>query len=89
MADRGCLMNSMRYNPSQALRLLLDPLISAVFRQVETDFRGFLHSEPDETRTPYPGRFCGYVPSGLFLPAPRMSGHRFSKFLSITTTVSG
>ncbi|WP_155763649.1 hypothetical protein [Pantoea agglomerans] len=34
-------MNSMRYNPSQALRLLLDPLISAVFRQVETDFRGF------------------------------------------------
>jgi hypothetical protein len=82
-------MNSMRYNPLQALRLLLDPLISDSSAKLNPDFGGFLHSESDKTQTPYPGRFYGYVPSGLFLPVPRMSGHRYSKSLSITTTVSG
>lgn len=57
-------MNSMRYNPSQAQRLLLDPLISAVSRQVEDRIRGFLHLESGKLQTPYPGRFCGYVLSG-------------------------
>lgn len=58
-------MNSMRYNPSQAQRLLLDPLISDLSRQVEDRIRGFLHSEPDETRTPYPGRFLRIRPIRL------------------------
>lgn len=40
--------------------------------------RGFLHSEPGENEALHPGRFYGYVPSGLFFPEPRMSGHRFS-----------
>lgn len=38
-----------------------------------------MHSEPGKCRAPYPGRFNGYVPSGSVLPAPRMSGHRFSR----------
>ncbi|MDF7662754.1 hypothetical protein PUG81_27680 [Erwiniaceae bacterium L1_54_6] len=50
-------MNSMRYNPSQALRLLLDPLISESSAKMMTDFGGFLHSEPGKTEAPYPGRF--------------------------------
>jgi len=40
----------MRYNPSQATRLLLDPLISDSSAKLMTDFGGFVHSGSGKLR---------------------------------------
>jgi len=39
-------MNSMRYNPSQALRLLLDPLISEPSAKLRQNSGGFCIQSP-------------------------------------------
>lgn len=43
MAAECCVMWCMRYNPSQAMSLLLDPLISDDSAKFQTDFGGFVH----------------------------------------------
>lgn len=44
MAAGCCFIWCMRYNPSQALSLLLDPLISEDSAKFQTDIGGFVHS---------------------------------------------
>jgi hypothetical protein len=50
----------MRYNPSQATRLLLDPLISVSSAKMMTDVGGLCIQAP-EIPLPAPERFTGHV----------------------------
>jgi len=70
----------MRYNPSQASRLLLDPLISEDSAKFHADFGGFVHSDSGKSPLPAPERFTGHAQS-LFVSG---SPHFFRK-PSITT----
>lgn len=47
MAAGCCVMWCMRYNPSQATRLLLDPLISDDSAKFQTDFGGLCIQAPE------------------------------------------
>lgn len=64
----------MRYNPLQALRLLLDPLISDSSAKLMTDFGGFLHSGSGKSAVTFSRTFYGYAPSrySISLPPARM-----------------
>jgi hypothetical protein len=70
MAAGCCFLWCMRYNPSQASRLLLDPLISDDSAKFQTDFGGFVHSGSGETPSPAPERFNGHVLSLFVYGSP-------------------
>ncbi|AST69704.1 hypothetical protein BFG07_14085 [Kosakonia cowanii] len=63
MAAVCCFMWCMRYNPSQALRLLLDPLISAASAKLLNRFRGFLHSGSGKPAVTCSRASFGHAPS--------------------------
>ena len=62
MAAGCCFLWCMRYNPSQATRLLLDPLISDDSAKFLTDFGGFVHSGSGNSPSPAPERLSGHAP---------------------------
>jgi len=57
-------MNCMRYNPLQAQRLLLDPLIILRSAKFERDFQGVFAFRARSIPRSVPWTFYGYVPSG-------------------------
>lgn len=64
MAGRYCVLSCMSYNLSQAGRLLCDPLISVLFRQVVNRFRGVFAFKARYSGT-FPLSISGYAhPSG-------------------------
>lgn len=50
MAAGCCFLWCMRYNPSQATRLLLDPLMSDSSAKMIADIGGFVHSGSGKSR---------------------------------------
>ena len=73
MAAGCCFLWCMRYNPSQASRLLLDPLISDDSAKFQTDFGGFVHSGSGKSPLPAPERFTGHAPSLFVSGSPHYS----------------
>ena len=73
MAAGYCFLYCMRYNPSQASRLLLDPLISDSTAKLNTDIGGFVHSGFSKRLSPAPERRYGHAQSVFLLPEVRIS----------------
>lgn len=88
MAAGCCVMWCMRYNPSQATRLLLDPLIPVSSAKLMTDVGGFVHSGPGKFRNLFLNVLLDTSCPCLFPEVRISSGNHFLSPACLTTKQS-